>query len=1130
MNSHDSKQVRDHIDHGVVKDHPRELHVRFRGRRLLRIFLALGIVLALVFSLFIGTIFYLISGPAGNQSVIQTSLISSLENTIGKDYQIELGELDFEFNLPGRLSIASSSVRILRADNQNLVAEIKDIRFGVRLWKTIFGDPSFDSVTIGNGVLHMGEIAKAPEVGIPTHMKPAMTKLGRELSKLSRFAEKGQFQSLKVTDFRIVGPTNSNGSAKPSGQVWPVIVNKLELVADSHGAFSFNGAIKSANSNFSIVADYKKQKDQLASLNIQGEGLNLADWLPSPDKVIGPFGSNGTVGWNAKLSFRPDGSPQQPTISIHTNEHDLRIGKVKTRVRDLVVNLRLIPEKNQIELERSPLVIGKLHAWLIGGVRPADIKNGYGGPIEFEVIAERAFTETIKEGERAIHAGFSTRGFWFPRRARLEISQAFMETKGGRIDGKGSVEFLNKTVAVSGEASSNGISAHAVKQFWPFFLGHRAREWAHKHVIDGWIENAKLVAAIPGGIIGKIPAGKRMKPEHFQLTVKFKDGIFEPLGEVPQVFDANGVLTIIGMQVDVMLDEGTIKGGKFGEAKLTSATFTVEDFADRPAQANAEFSLDGKASVLASIAQSKPMRVMSRLKSSAGELRGTAHADIVVKFPLVRKPKEGEVDWNVLIDLKNGSMTRKISGRNITKANLVIDANREVAWVSGTASIDGVHSKLDIVEPLGKKSNYKRSKKLSATLDEATRKKVGLHLEPIISGPIVLTVEQVAGQKEIQHLDLTQAEINLPWVGWRKGAGIPANVSYLFDLKSGVTKFDDIKVSGDGFGASGKMVFDKTGLRSANMTKVSLNEGDDFSLKISRKNGAYDVNVKGRAYDARGMVNKFIHEGDFDSSQKQKPLNVIIQMDKLTGFNALDVKDASINYSASNGRIDHLSILGSAPGGKTFRVRANRKDTSTAFEFTAENAGHALAFMNVYNRMEGGTLNANLQKTGNGPYRGVVNVRNFILVDEPRLKKLVSASSRETGLRNGEDAVRRLKKVKTSRARFSLIRARIEKGAGYLNASDGLMRGAQIGFTFDGTIFDKNDRTNLRGTFMPAYAISQVVSVIPIIGEIFSNGRDGAFIGITYRLRGKRGSPDIEVNPLSLVTPGIFNKIFEFSK
>lgn len=1122
MNISDSKQVDEEV--GGITRSPADMRVRSRAWRITRIILATTIVVILVFFLFVVSIYFLISGTSGKQSVIQSSLESTLQKAVGSEYKIVLETTDIQFELPGMLSVSSSDVRILRSDNQKLVAEISSIRFGMRLWRTLFGDTGFDSVVVNKAKLSANELSGGVRIGLPSHIKPALSDMGQKLNAFSLLAKKGVFRSLKITDSMI-----SDLSQNPDSTKF-IHIKNLELTGNSRGFFKLNGTLESDKSQITLNASYEVDKDQQAILKLRGEGLNLGEWVPSPESEIGPFGSNATIGWDAEFPFTSGFSPLQPKISLYSNENDLRVGKELTGIEKFEVNLRLIPEKNQIELDRSEVAIGKLRGWFIGGLRPADIAKGYAGPVEYEVIAEKALVENLRKTEKAIPAAFSARGFWFPGEARLEVSQALMATNGGKIEGKGSFGFKKSSVSISAEASTEGISVVAVKQFWPFFLGKRARKWAHEHLIGGRIENARMVAAIPEGIVGNIDKGARLKPEHLQMVVEFTDGEFQPFGKLPPVFDAKGTVTVSGMQVDVTLDDGKIQGGEFGIATLASAKFSIADFADRPALADAEFTLDGKASVLASIAQSEPLRVMTRLKSEAGDLSGIAHANIIAKFPLVANVKENEVKWNALVDLKKVSLKRKLSGRKLTKVNVLIDANPEVAWVSGTALIDGVLAKLDIVEPLGDKSSYKKSRKFSATLDDKTRKKIGLNLSPVIVGPIVLRVEQIAGKAEKQYLDLTKAEINLPWVGWSKGPGIPAKATYTLKSKSKVNRFNNISISGEGFHAKGSLVFDRAGLRSANMKNVALNEGDDFDLKIARKKGVFDINVTGRSYDARGLINKLIHEGDFEGTQKGRSVKVTVKMDELIGFNSRKIIDASTRYLASGGRIDHLSIAGLANSGKPLQVLATREGEQTDFEFVAEDAGHALAFVNIYSRMQGGVLNSMLTKQGEGPYVGDVNVRNFVLVDEPRLKKLVSARSPGGGLRNGEAVARSLKKVKTNKAKFSLARARIEKGNNYLNAHDGLMRGSQIGFTFDGTIYDENDLTNIRGTFMPAYGISRVVSAIPIIGSIFSNGRDGALIGITYRLKGKMDSPELSINPLSLVTPGIFNKIFEFKK
>ena len=49
-----------------------------------------------------------------------------------------------------------------------------------------------------------------------------------------------------------------------------------------------------------------------------------------------------------------------------------------------------------------------------------------------------------------------------------------------------------------------------------------------------------------------------------------------------------------------------------------------------------------------------------------------------------------------------------------------------------------------------------------------------------------------------------------------------------------------------------------------------------------------------------------------------------------------------------------------------------------------------------------------------------------------------------------------------------------------------------------------------------------------LAGEILGGGNKGGLIGVTFRLVGPLDNPQIVVNPMSAIAPGIFRRIFEF--
>ena len=69
----------------------------------------------------------------------------------------------------------------------------------------------------------------------------------------------------------------------------------------------------------------------------------------------------------------------------------------------------------------------------------------------------------------------------------------------------------------------------------------------------------------------------------------------------------------------------------------------------------------------------------------------------------------------------------------------------------------------------------------------------------------------------------------------------------------------------------------------------------------------------------------------------------------------------------------------------------------------------------------------------------------------------------------------------------------------------------------------------ITGTFMPAYGLNRLFGEIPLLGQLLGNGRDRGLIGITYKVAGNAKSPQVQVNPISVIAPGIFRSIFEFN-
>ncbi len=110
---------------------------------------------------------------------------------------------------------------------------------------------------------------------------------------------------------------------------------------------------------------------------------------------------------------------------------------------------------------------------------------------------------------------------------------------------------------------------------------------------------------------------------------------------------------------------------------------------------------------------------------------------------------------------------------------------------------------------------------------------MGLALDPVLTGTIKVELRQARGRRARSRRSTCEMpSLNLPWVGWTKGKGIPAKATFAMRTEKGITRLDDFYIEGEGFSAVGKLTLDKGGLLSADFVNISLNQDDSFSLKL----------------------------------------------------------------------------------------------------------------------------------------------------------------------------------------------------------------------------------------------------------------------------------------------------------
>jgi hypothetical protein len=425
-----------------------------------------------------------------------------------------------------------------------------------------------------------------------------------------------------------------------------------------------------------------------------------------------------------------------------------------------------------------------------------------------------------------------------------------------------------------------------------------------------------------------------------------------------------------------------------------------------------------------------------------------------------------------------------------------------------------------------------KARKITLDLKDKARNAILPGLYDMLSGPVsvVLDTPEKDGGQPVTA-DLSAARLTLPWAGWSKGAGIPASVSFELDTDGDAVTLSDFRLTGKSFGAKGSIHLAGDTLTQARFTSAKLNAGDDFSVAIDRSSAGYQVTVRGDKLDARSIIKSVLSDPDSASAKTPggTPVKVTVdaKLDGVSGFNGETLHGVGITYAGAGSRIGNLSINAATGSGANVSIANSDDGNSRTVAMHSTDAGAILRFLDLYDHMQGGTIRLDLSGAGGGPLSGRIDATNFLIVNEPRLKSIVGSAPAASG--NGRSLNGELQQdIDVSRVRFERGFAQIEKGDGYLVLSKGVLRGPEIGTTFQGTLYDQAGNMDMTGTFMPAYGVNRIFGEIPIFGRILGNGRDRGLIGITYRLSGDAKSPTLQVNPISAIAPGIFRSIFEF--
>ncbi|MGC6452962.1 MAG: AsmA-like C-terminal domain-containing protein [Candidatus Puniceispirillaceae bacterium] len=622
---------------------------------------------------------------------------------------------------------------------------------------------------------------------------------------------------------------------------------------------------------------------------------------------------------------------------------------------------------------------------------------------------------------------------------------------------------------------------------------------------------------VRNGTFTRLPLSADAREAEFRIAVSKKG--FEVRGDA-RVFGIPSKLAFISRK-----DDGT------GVGRATLDLVTTGSDLERVAEVASQLGVKGFVGVTLS------------------DLRFDGIADVTVKaaFPAGRKVTRSDVVLETAIVVQQARVDGLPGLQSARDVELVGAFSDDMNEISGSAMLFGAPVDFAITENratdrLVVRANAPNAPGL-ASLAAAT---TGLDMTGSLGGSITLATGTSLSDFEIElGLDLADTAIDVPSIGWTKLPAEEGSAAMRIVLKDGRLKaVEDLDINAGSLAVVGRASLNGSGdsapvITSASFRRLTWPGNDIGSMELTRDtDDNWVITAEADLIDLVPLRrNRGIGEGrpvSFDILAQQIivgdgiSLSGHISGSKKAGGGGKASFAGNLSYKSrpliteselqlsfgSDG--DFLNGVGLVGGAETTLTYSAAKGNVPELTMASENGGGTLGGLRVTDTVRSGEMFLRTRFIdGYDNFNTTIRITNFRVVEAPRAVRAFSvlAPAGLVGLVEGEGTG------------FAWGEAEIQTRGQKINLTKVTGRGQAVSVAFVGQYDRETREVDVSGNLVPASFLSQIIGVIPIVGEILT-GVDNAGLFVTqFSLKGDIDDPDGSVTPASIV-PGVLRDLF----
>src|SRR3982075_35793 len=322
---------------------------------------------------------------------------------------------------------------------------------------------------------------------------------------------------------------------------------------------------------------------------------------------------------------------------------------------------------------------------------------------------------------------------------RVLLTQADISNGEIGVAGTGSVDYSAEPRLTLGFAGTP-MSASALKRMWPTLIVPEVREWVIERVERGSLQRIEVGVNSPVKNLSR--RGPPIPDDGLAVNIVATGVTVRPADDMPVVRDADLKARVTGRTATVNIGQGIADTPTGRKMTISDFVFEVPDMAPKPSPSKIKFRIDGTVPAAAEILASDRLSEFSGTLIDPNSSKGNVSAIVTLAMPLKGALTKADTTYTITADLGGFAADKLVMNQKLEANTLKVVANNNGYQVKGDVKINGQAAALDYRKPNEGDADIK----LQATLDDASRARLGFDLGPAVSGTIPLKLSGNIGE------------------------------------------------------------------------------------------------------------------------------------------------------------------------------------------------------------------------------------------------------------------------------------------------------------------------------------------------------------------------------------------------